>query len=108
MMSIEDFKVNCIFFWRKNKGYILETLFLLTFPIWLVAMVITLFIVAITGQDDETVDDDMAWCQENHYTYPYWKPLPHFTVKKYKKEVNRLQAAKEKEYIREMLRKKQI
>ncbi len=100
----EDFKVNLIYFWEKNKDDILDVLTKLTFPIWLPILLVCLPFMLM---QEENYVDDLKWCKEHNVEYPgkfvdMW-PDGHSIVKKWKKEEkNRIKAAK-KEEIRQRI-----
>lgn len=88
-MTLEDFKVNSIYFWEKHHDAIRNTLILLFSPI-LVPVFIFLVIPFILWRNN-MVEDDMKWCRENLMNYPKDKSEDeaHRIVKSWRKDKKR-------------------
>ena len=104
MKLIKEIKVNCIYFWEEHKETIEDILICLTFPIWLIPILLLVFILYLLGVNSEDEEIDRKYCKEKGLVYPENAFIPHQTVNKMRRAIKKEEASKKKELIRQRLR----
>lgn len=103
-MTKEDFKVNCIYWWRKHKETIIGAFAAITFPLWIIPCLI---IDEVSEHLRKVESKDKDWCFTHSKPYPEdvdsWSKR-HEIVKSLKKEHKRALVEFEKELIRRELK----